>query len=154
MDRARSNECTFAENQFGAGRLILVQMDSDEIIHHISLSCIDSAHVDRYRSGLNPEFLLVSHKPSGLGCVNDVFARQARYVRTGASYELPLDNGRSFSFPGQGPRQQFPSHPATEHQDVVLFDFPHVDRLLFSFMQIALACSSERLFQCFRLSIG
>jgi hypothetical protein len=74
---ARSNERTFSENQLGAGRVVLIEMNPNEIIHHIALSRINSRHVDGCRSGVNPEY----------------FARQACHIRARAADELPLDDG-------------------------------------------------------------
>jgi hypothetical protein len=66
MEGARSDERTLARESTRRWTRGIGPDGPNEIIHQIALSCIDSRHIDGYRSGLNPEFLVVFHQQATL----------------------------------------------------------------------------------------
>src|SRR5258708_39361942 len=60
--RERCDESAVAEDEFISGRVIPVQMNLDNTVHHFALARVYSTHVDGDRPCLDSELPLPSHK--------------------------------------------------------------------------------------------
>ena len=75
----------FAQDQVCAALLILGNVVFDRGRNHFALPFAHVLHVDRVSSGFNSEFCAASKQRRHCGAMDDVFAREACDVVTGAS---------------------------------------------------------------------
>src|ERR1700733_3611805 len=130
MNDTRSHERAVAPNEFSTRRLIFVQMNLDDPLHHLALTVVDSGHVDGDRPGLDSELCMPGYKRSDLRRMDDVLTRQARHIGARSSYILPIDDGGSTALLGHSPRNHFAGRAAAEHDDVIPFGCAHMIDLL------------------------
>jgi hypothetical protein len=73
---------------------------------------------------------MAGYRRSDPGRINDVLARQTRYVGTGPADIFPFDNGGSSSCLGHVPGHDLAGGAGSEHNDVVLFWRAHMIHFL------------------------
>ena len=126
----RRHERAVAPNEFSPRRLISVQMELNNPVHHLALAVVDSGHVDGERPGVDSELCMPGYKRSDLRRMDDVLTRQARHIRARSADILPIDNGGSPALFGHSPRNHFAGCAAAEHDDVIPFCCAHMIGLL------------------------
>ncbi len=92
LERLRPDETPAPHDQFGAARLIVLQMRGDLRGDHLALALANLRHVDLDRPGDHAEFGRMAREMSDLGASNLVLARQAGDVGAGAADPPPLDD--------------------------------------------------------------
>src|SRR5260370_12869832 len=101
------DEPSIAENQFSSRCVVLIEMEPDKVVNHLTLSCVHSSHIDGYCSCMYPELRLSPEQRGDLTRADAVLAGQAGHVRTGSADELPFDHACFLALPGHRPPSQF-----------------------------------------------
>src|SRR5262245_10892061 len=99
----RCHEAPSSHDQFGATRLVVLQVGGNLALDHVALALANLLHVDGDRTSHRAKIVSVSHKMSDLRAPDLILARHTVDVGTGATDILALDNGSSVCRTGHMP---------------------------------------------------
>ncbi len=115
-----------SHDQFGAARLVVVQMQRDFLLNHVALALANLCHVGRNGTGDHrAELCRVLRQIRDLGAPNLVLARQAGDIGAGAADPPALDDGSPPPRLRHLPSQQLAAEAAAENQDFEPFRLRH-----------------------------
>jgi hypothetical protein len=92
----------------------------DETLDHSALSISDRSHVDTEPIDTNSKFLAAPDVVRELRGMDDVLARQARDVWTGAADILPLYNRHTPSATTECPGKELSSGSAAKNEEIII----------------------------------
>src|SRR5262249_61117735 len=85
LERFRRHKAPVTHDQFGAGRLVIVQMRSDLAADHVALALNNGLHVGGHGTGHHTELRTVPRQMRDLRAPNLVLARQTGDVGAGSA---------------------------------------------------------------------
>ena len=128
FDSLGAHETPHTHHQFRTAFLVKVEMNIDEVLHHLALAFAYRRHVDANIFFADAELLAAIKERGHLGAVDDVFARQARDVRARTAHIFALDHNYALSLLSGGPGNQLSAGTAAEHDEIIFFRIG-VDRI-------------------------
>ena len=115
------NEASCAHNQFRAALLVVVEMNVDQVPHHLAIALTHGCHVDVNVLFADAELVAAIKERSDLGAVDDVLAGQACDVRARAAHLFALDHNHALSLLSGGPGNKFTAGTAAEDDEIIFF---------------------------------
>ena len=130
LNGLRRHEAAFAEHEVDARSREPISMGLNQAVDHRAFSTSDALHVRR--DGSRPDAVVggFSDEVGHFRATDDVLARQASDVRTGAADERALDDDRRTTLLGQLPRDVLARLPAAEDDVLDLLDRALDDNLV------------------------
>ena len=125
LQRLWRHKAPIPNDQFGAGRSEVLQMQIDLATDHIALAAQNSRHVGRDGTGCHAELPAVLREVRHPGTPNLGLAGHAGDVGTGAADPAALHKGGPPPRLRQMPSDQLASLSAPEDQYIKLFDLRH-----------------------------
>jgi hypothetical protein len=92
IDRIACAETGFSQNEFGSGRLVPVQVHSDQSLDHRSFAFANHCHVGRTRASHAAKFACVVDKIRNLGAPDFILAGKAVSFGAGATNPVSFDH--------------------------------------------------------------
>ena len=117
LERFRCHETPGPHDQFGAARLVVLQMRGDFAFNHVALALANLRHVGRDGTGRRAELRCVMRQMRDPRAPNLVLAGQAGDVGAGAADPPALDDGSPSPRSRHMPSQQLAALSAAKDQD-------------------------------------
>src|SRR6266849_6288541 len=121
LRRARSDEPSGAHNELRSRVPVIVQIHLVQARHHRALAVTDARHRNREAVVSDAELVTAAKVRGDLRTVDDVFAGQARDVRTRSTNVFALDDCDALSVSSKRPRSDSRPRAAPEHHQVKCF---------------------------------
>ena len=131
LDRSRPGEAAGALEQLRSARLEILEVHRYQSINHLPLPIAYTRHVDVGIVLSDAELSTSPEVRGNLRAMDDILARQTGDIGARTSDILSLNDNRSLSSFGEGPRDVLPRFATAQHYDIVLFNCLHKFSLLF-----------------------
>src|SRR5207253_3509649 len=85
--------CALPIYQFGSAGLVTVEMNVNQVFHHLSLATLNPRHIYHQRSNSETKFRPAPGERGHFGTVNHVLARKAGDIGTRSANHFALNDG-------------------------------------------------------------
>jgi len=116
-----ADESPGSHDEFSSTLIEVIDVDVDQVLHHLPLAVAHDSHIDPEAIFGNAELFASAEVGSDLRAMDDVLAWQTCDVRARAADVPALDDSDALTLFRKGPRDVFRSLAAAENDKIVLF---------------------------------